>query len=821
MGFPLDLPSLIDSLARKLLYAWVRPQVFPPDIAELGLDPAKPVCYVMQDRRYSNILVLLEQTERAGLPPARAALVAGTVTAKRSFFFVTRAQPITAPARNRYGHSPLLIRLVKTAVADAGMDVQFVPVSILWGRSPRSQDSILKALFAETWRPPGHLRQLMAVLLHGRGLLVRFSAPLSLREFADQDLDEARILRKISRTLRVHFRRQRQMAIGPDISHRHTQVGTLLATPAVRAAIEAEAAETKTDRAAVAARARKLALEIPSDFSYGVVRALELFLNWLWNHLYDGIEVHNFDVVNRIAPGQGIVYLPCHRSHIDYLLLSFIIFQRGLTPPHIAAGANLDLPLLGPLLRRGGAFFLRRSFKGDPLYAAIFHEYLHLMLSRGFPVEYFIEGGRSRSGRTLAPRTGILGMTVRSFLRDHSHPLVFIPVYVGYEKLLEGRSFVAELEGKPKRRESLWSLLATAGRIRREFGQVHVNFGRPLALGEFLDARHPGWAEAEAIDAGADWVREATRAAADELTRRINEAAVVNPINLIALVLLATPKHCIDEGGLLRMIGHYQALQVQAPYGPTAVPCLVDAADIIAKAVRLGAVERISHPLGDLVRVPTAQAGLLAYFRNNVLHLLALPAVIACLVGQNPCLERRRLDTAVTDICLLLGAELFLRWGASDLPQVVDAVLAILVARGLVRRSGEQLAAPEANSPEYAELQLLAETIRPTLERYFLTLALLQRHGSGRLTRKALEQKGHLLAQRLAMLYEINAAEFSELSLFAGVVGNLLAAGLLTEDEDGNLRFDQELSLPAEHTEFLLPAEVRQAVRRLAASGPD
>jgi glycerol-3-phosphate O-acyltransferase len=132
--------------------------------------------------------------------------------------------------------------------------------------------------------------------------------------------------------------------------------------------------------------------------------------------------------------GHEIVYVPCHRSHIDYLLLSYIIIRKGLTPPHIAAGANLNLPLVGSLLRRGGAFFLRRSFKGEPLYAAVFHEYLHLMLARGFPIEYFIEGGRSRSGRMLTPKAGILGMTVQSFIREHARPLLFVPVYIGYEK---------------------------------------------------------------------------------------------------------------------------------------------------------------------------------------------------------------------------------------------------------------------------------------------------------------------------------------------------------------------------------------------------
>ena len=146
------------------------------------------------------------------------------------------------------------------------------------------------------------------------------------------------------------------------------------------------------------------------------------------------------------------------------------------------------MPLLGPLLRRGGAFFLRRSFKGEALYAAVFREYLHMMLTEGFPIEYFIEGGRSRTGRTLPPKAGLLGMTLESFLRDHARPLALVPVYIGYEKLFEGRSFVAELEGRPKRRESLGALFGSIRELKHEYGKVSVNFGEPLLLDAYLDA---------------------------------------------------------------------------------------------------------------------------------------------------------------------------------------------------------------------------------------------------------------------------------------------------------------------------------------------
>ncbi|HEX8986508.1 MAG TPA: glycerol-3-phosphate 1-O-acyltransferase PlsB [Rhodocyclaceae bacterium] len=803
-------------LARRALYALVRTQVLPTDLAELGLDPALPVCYVLQHKLLSNFLVLAEETRRAGLPSPRSALQLGALHADRSFFFLTRPQPLDASAKDRYRPSPLLAGIAGAAHADAAADVQLVPVTILWGRAPGTQNSLLKALFAETWRPASHLRQLIAVLLHGRHTLVRFGAPLRVQQIVGACTSEAHAVRKLSRLLRVHFRQQREMAIGPDLSHRNTQVHALLGAPAVRAAIEAEAATAKIPVREAAARARGYALEIASDYSHGVVRAFSLFLNWLWNRLYEGVEVNGFEQISGIAPGSGIVYVPCHRSHIDYLLLSFIIFHRGLMPPHIAAGANLDLPVVGPFLRRGGAFFLRRKFKGDALYAAVFDEYLHRMLSRGFPIEYFVEGGRSRSGRTLPPKTGLLGMTIRSYVRSHDRPLYFVPVYIGYEKLIEGESFVSELAGKPKQGESLWGIITTAQRLRENFGKVHLNFGRPLELAGYLDAAYPAW-RGEVRD---DLMRSVTRGVAREIVERINEAAVVNSVNLVALALLASPKHTLDESSLHRMVGHYQALLAGARYGDYTRPCTRSPAETVESALRLGLVERIAHPLGDLWRVPEPQAALLAYFRNNVLHLVALPALVACLLAHNAQLPRRRIEAVVIGLHAQLRPELFLRCTAAELPQILDAILDVMATRGLVAVvGGDMLAAPPPASVEAAELQLLGETMRPSLERHFLTLSLLQRHGTGRLTRKGLEEASHLLAQRLALLYEFNAPEFSEKSLFAAVIANMIAAGLVTEDTDGLLHFDASVTAPAEHAELLLAAEVRQTIRRIADAG--
>lgn len=687
-------------LARRLLHRWVRLRLFPDDSAALGIDPAHPVCYVLRENWLSDRLVLHEAVSRAGLPPAERPLKVAGCRLPSAEFALTPGWRLFGQARTLHGVPATLSRLIDCLAHDPAADVQVVPVTVLWGRAPRQQDGVLRALLAESWQRRQPLGHWLAVLLHGRQTHVHFGTPYSLRALLADAPEPARAAKKAARVLRAHFRRQRERFIGPDISHRHTQVEALLATPAVRAAIEAEAAQHGISLDAARARARRHALAIASDFSYAVTRAGELFLTWLWTQLFDGVEVRNLDVLLRVAPGQSIVYLPCHRSHVDYLLMSYVIYRAGLVPPHIAAGDNLDLPLLGRILRGGGAFFLRRSFKGDPLYATVFAEYLHYLLAQGFPVEYFIEGGRSRNGRLLPPKAGLLAMTIQSFLRGHERPLVFVPVYLGYEKLPEGPSFVDELAGRPKRRESWLSLLSALRVLRRHFGKVYVNFGAPLPLADWLDAHQPGWRTAPPAS---ESLRSTVAAIATELAGRINDAALVNPVNLVALALLATPHATADEVRLARQIEHLAAL-VDAAH--LAAPPKGE--DCIAAALRLAAVRRVDHPHGARIEANAQEAALLAYFRDNVLHLFALPALVATELVQHGPMSDMKLRETVADQFGRLRASLFLRVTEAALPEALDATLARLIARGLIERDGEQLRMPAAQDPSRAALHWLA-----------------------------------------------------------------------------------------------------------------
>jgi len=792
---------------RRVLGRWVDVQVLGADALRATLDRGRPVCWALPFRQLSSLVVLDEQTRRLGLPLPLAPLAAagddgshGAVEPHAFFGLTRRGAP--SPLRPRpYPYAPRLQRLVAAVRRDPAFDVLVVPVHVFWGRAPGTQDSIVKALFAEGWAIPGPLRQALRVLIHGRQTLLRFGEPQSLREMIRGVEDDALALRRAARLLRAAYRHERERVVGPDLSHRRTLIRAVVAAGPVQQAIEVAARDRGVPLARAEADARRAAWEIASNYSYPFIRAFDLGLQLLWNRLYDGIESHRLETWREAAGSASVVYVPCHRSHIDYLLLSYLVYQQGLPPPHVAAGANLDLPVVGGILRRGGAFFLRRSFRGDLLYSAVFAEYLHAMIAGGFPVEYFIEGGRSRTGRTLAPRTGLLAMTVESWLRAPDRPLTFLPVYIGYERLIEGDSYVAELSGRPKQKESLRGLLRSIGRLRQRFGRVSVNAGEPIELGAFLQSR--GLSVPSADDAV---LRDAVAALALAIVTRINDAAVVNPVNLVSMVLLGTPRLAIDATRLVGQLDLLRGLLLRVPHSPRLTVTPLDGAAIVAQAERTGLLIRIVHPLGDVLKVADAHAPLLPYFRNNVLHVWALPALLAALLAQHPDIGRERLAAIVRRVFPFLRADLFL----SCEPERLDGELQrCLEAFDALALTGSTPSAPGSDL-----LQGLAQSMRQPLERYFIVLAVLTGRGSGSLTSASLEELCGLLAQRMAFLHEGAASRLPDRAGFRPIIATLSALGWV-HTTDGRLGFDRTLEEAAADADWLLAVPMRQAIGQL------
>jgi len=807
-------------LLLSLQAPWVRLHLEQPEPGS-GFDPARPWCYVLEREGLSYSLVLEQAAREAGLPgPFQAA---PALPRKRPAFVLTRRRAGPWSGRNRaVTDTAPIAELVAQAVADPDFDCQLVPVSIFVGRAPDKSSGWFRVLFSENWALTGWFQRALSLIFNGRNTWVRIARPVSLRELLAEDTRPELATRKLARLLRTHFRRVRTAMIGPDLSHRRMLIDTVLAAPAVREAVAAHAQRSNTSIESAQAQARKFAWEIAADYSHPFVRSMSFLLTAFWHRIYDGVRAHHLDTAKQAAHGASVIYVPCHRSHIDYLILSYLLYHNGLVPPHIAAGVNLNMPVIGKFLRRGGAFFLRRSFKGNALYPAVFAEYVDSLFANGTAIEYFIEGGRSRTGRLLQPKAGMLAMTVRSFLRTPQQPAVFVPVYIGYEKLIEGRSYLGELAGKSKRKESVGGLLRSLRVLRNRYGQAAVSFGEPIHLRDHLDEVAPDW-QSSRRQPRPEWLNPAVDSLATRIQTQINAAAEVNAVNLIALAILSAPKHALGEADLMAQIALFQTLFTRLPYGPRVTVCSDSPAQVIAYGEKLGWLQRRAHPLGDVLAAEGDTGVLLSYYRNNVLHLAVCAGWVACCFLNNREMSRASVARIGRIVYPFLKSELFLPWNGDHFAAELEQTSDILVAEGLLEASddGRRLRRPAGGSQGQYQVRLLGHTLLHTIERYYICITVLVRSGPGSLTASELENLCHLTAQRTSLLQELTGPEFFDKTLFRGFIQRLRELDVVSTDTDGKLHFGELLIGALDDARHILSRDIRYGILKLSPESAD
>lgn len=806
--------------------------VAPATIGNLPTIDDKPTFYVLDEYSRANSLLLqmhIENQDQSTLPNPLQAVNMPPFEESSAMIFLKHRHAKTT-------NSPRLTRLIQACLDNHHLDVNIVPVAIFWGRQPQKEESLFKLLMADEWRVPSMTKQLFNIGVMGRDTFVQFNQPKSLRQLINQTKaqlsadasvntsadDTCYITTKISERLRGYLLKQRTSVLGPDLSGKRTITDNILRSAPVQEAITNTAYATKKPIHTIKKEAQAYIDEIASDYSYSVVRVFDRFLTWLWTQLYDGVEVRHFDRVRQLAADYQIIYVPCHRSHMDYLLLSYVIFTKGLRVPNVAAGANLNIPIVGEILRSGGAFFLRRSFRDNPLYGAVFKEYLHNLMQRNTPIEYFIEGGRSRSGRLLTPKLGMLAMTVSSYLRDPAKPVVFIPTYIGYERIMEGATYLGELKGKSKETENLLGLIKTAKKIERIFGVVHLSFGEPLYLDDFMTKFGVGFGE--------DTNNSQLSAMIDNLglkiMQHINKTAVINPVCLLALALLSAPKVALDEKHLLTDLQLYQTLAHKLVYDDDISVTTLTPAQMIEYGQKLQLIECTQHPLGNMVKVADKQAPLLSYFKNNILHTFIIPSLIAALIQKNNRIHTTNLIMIVELLYPFIQAEYFLKTAKRNIHKTVNQALMVLIGEKVFMDLGEGvIATPDGNSESYQKLDVLASPAKRSLERYFMAIMVLSSQDSGKLGIEQAVNLCHAVGERLSILYGEDLPDNFDKALFAGFFNTLIRTGYVSQEtshQDAVLVFDERLAEIARFAKFALSIDtlrLLQETAKLSESG--
>ncbi|MFS1895511.1 glycerol-3-phosphate 1-O-acyltransferase PlsB [Vibrio lentus] len=745
-------------------------------VEDLNIDLGKPIVYALPFRSSVDLLTLQKHALELGLPDPFSKLEINGKSLQRFVFISSRKTLLQDDDYVPSSSIEVFSELLSLHAEDSELDVQVIPATVLWGRKPGKENNQKPYLQAMNG-----LEKSKAVLLAGRDCLVRFSPVVSLRYMANSHGTDSTIAHKLARVARIHFSRQKLAASGPNLPSRQALFDRLLKSEAIKKAVEDEAEAKNISIEKASKEAQDIMDEIAANFSYSLIKRGEKILGWLWNKLYQGLHISNASTVRKLAQdGHEIVYVPCHRSHMDYLLLSYVLYHEGMVPPHIAAGINLNFFPAGPIFRHGGAFFIRRSFKGSKLYSTIFREYLAELFAKGYSVEYFSEGGRSRTGRLLQAKTGMLAMTIQAMLRGMNRPVTLVPVYIGYEHVMEVATYAKELRGKRKEKENASLVIRTLRKLRN-FGKGYVNFGEPIQLNQYLNEHAPEWTKD--IDpmgtSKPQWMNPVVNDLATKMMTHINDAAATNALTLCATALLASRQRALSRDSLVYQINCYLSLLKNVPYSDTFTVPKDSAEDLVKHAESLNKFLIESDTMGDIISLDRHQSILMTYYRNNIIHLFALPSLIAQMAIRQRGISISTIQKNVAAIYPFLKKELFLSYDEEQLEDVVANIINELVSQGMIVVSDDEVTINQSNSQA---LMLLGRTISETLQRYSIALNLLAENPD--LDKSDLEQKSQDIAQRLGRLHGINAPEFFDKGVFASMFATLKQQQYL--DNDGN-----------------------------------
>ena len=336
---------------------------------------------------------------------------------------------------------------------------------------------------------------------------------------------------------------------------------------------------------------------------------------------YDPAELRG---VSALAQQHPVVFLPSHKSNLDHGVLQTILHENGMPPNHTAGGINMNFFPLGPLVRRSGIFFIRRSFKDDEVYKLVLRHYIDYLISKRFPLEWYIEGGRSRSGKLLPPRFGLLAYVVDAYRRGHSDDVYLVPVSICYDQISDVSDYVAEQRGGDKESEGFGWFIRFIRRLGRRYGRISVRFGEPVSLAASLGPPDP-----EALPDPNEMNVELQKLAF-EVCVRINRATPITPVSLICLALLSRGDRALTRTDMVLALVNLRGY-VERRKLPTSEELDLDTSEGVARTmdalVESGLLTIYDEGPEPVYGIAPGQHLGAAYYRNTVIHYFLTGAI--------------------------------------------------------------------------------------------------------------------------------------------------------------------------------------------------
>ena len=746
-------------------------------LKHIKIDRNRPICYMTVSSSIGNLMCIERLTQKLGLPSPFSPLIVNGKTYKR-LCYLRRPGFFSSKSARQCHISPILNSWFELS-EESGKEVQILPITVLWSRNPGYEGKALRGVNTATpsWR------KFLMLTFAGHDNCTIVDDPVNALTFKNKV--KARNKKHLMhRVIKLSFLKKARSIIGKPLPNRKMVIDELIKRPAVLNAIVEESKRTGKPTEKLKSEALAIYDVMVADTRYSLLKFLNTVITLIWNRIYHGQSIIGADRVRQLVQtGHEIIYIPCHRSHMDYVLLSFVIFHEGLPIPQIASGNNLNFFPVGQIIKRCGSYFIRRKMKGDNFYIALFNEYLSLLFERGYATEFFIEGGRSRTGRTLPPKTGMVAMTIQAQLRGLERPIAFVPTYLGYEHVSEVGSYMRELNGQTKAKESAKQLLGIFKRFRY-YGRGYVTFGEPVVVTRFLNQNVPSWRDD--IDPTGlklpHWLHDTVNQLARRLIINLNDAATLNGINLCALAIMNVPDHAMSMGQLHKCLTLYLKLIRVNENRKKLIP-KVPVDKLILQAIELNKFK--IYDVGDdmkFVRPSHGQSLQLTYFQNNIVHLFALPALLANIILRNGHIKHEDVRAHARSLFYFLRHELFAPDEEYELDDLIDRYLDTFLKEGYITKNQDMI---YVSGDGYTEFFILSRCIYHNLIRYLVAVTALDNTEDNTTDIKTFTENCLTYAKRLPLDVTNNSPEFADPILFRIMCETLKRHNYISENKNG------------------------------------
>jgi glycerol-3-phosphate O-acyltransferase len=641
---------------------------------------------------------------------------AGTLDNRGStLIFLKRARFVMVPGSN-IGHD----YIVQIAKKQRTQTEQFIllPHVIFWTKGPERYRKGITDLLLGAPNSPG-IRKWLGFFTRPQRIHIAAGEPVAVASVFQDDATDDVCARRLSWHLHQAIDQVEKITRGPMLKSAAQIRTEMMNSPDFMAGVEEAAQSMNLESPAARRRAAKCIQEIAADFRISYIEFLSIVLTPIFKRVFSSFVVDQDSVqaIREASKDSAVILVPCHRSHIDYLVISYLMYLLGVIPPHIAAGANLSFFPMGHIFRHSGAFFIRRVIGEDRIYAFVLAQYIRKLIKEGHSIEFFIEGGRSRTGKTLMPRFGLLNYVVDAVLSGAVRNVKVVPVALSYESIMEVEGYAREVTGGDKRKEDLTGLVRSAEVLDSRYGRLYLTAGRPINVADFFRKS----LEQDPVQVTEDEKRYMVKRLGYLILNRINRATVVNPSGLVATVLLSHHRRGISQERFVGLAGFLLDFAIRRGYpisvtmeralkasrhdmarakertqrgadpratekamGEALAPILQEAIDRFAASRHLDTED---YDEGPVISVRQGSRIFLNYYRNNIIHVFQREALVALSLFAHRDDETIRVQSIEEDLQFLsklLQREFIFRVG--DFKQGILAGLGALERHGIVLR---------------------------------------------------------------------------------------------------------------------------------------